>query len=1017
MFPRCCMVAIGLAMLGSAFDTRSAVPVPLEQRLATARTELATADAQNPARPAAQAAAIEHLFDLLDEADQLETDKASELATRDTALHGGAKELVAYALALERMARVQLVRDRFDDALTTAQRAQEVLEQIAPPDPDAEASIRITYGRALAAQAKFMDSIAMLELAIATLDAHHVVDLRLDRALQTLAYDYITLAKTAPAQTVIQRAIDVAATLDGADGPLVAEDRAVAALIQRLHGDLAGAIGTTEHAVSVLRAAAPQRSGQLVHTLQSLGQLYLVSGDCERAEAIDREGIAIEETRAGAGGYVVAALYVDLGACLAHDGHFAEAADYQQRALQHYRQIVGPEGHKTLVAENDLAASYAYIKRLDEAATLLRHVIAANERNPASFDSYTLQARFNLAAIDVWQGRFTDAERLYRSYVANAGAHRALGGDYPRIGTEGLAVSLWAQGRDEEAFREALSFSQYSLRIARDAGATLDERHTISLRRQQGGNDLSWALAIAARTQRPEQVRAIWAMALESRGLATAISARRLAVARAATDPRIAAAWDAWKQRDESLVQARVAAAHEPSAQTTAALDDAERAYDEAERALARSAGGADVGEPTDTHAGLREVLATLPGNMALVSYADSDSSQPGDFQRPQDERHGRLYAFVATRGTQPKLLDLGPRPAIREATQTWLALLTDRHADAQVRDAAGAKLRELVWDPVVAHSPQKRVLVVASPTLNRVPFAALPAKDGRFLVETGYAFHLLDHERDALAIATKTKMDTLSLIGAPDFGVDTRLADNGTRGVCSGLRGATFSPLPNAAREIDELDDLWKQQSGVPAPTVLTGDNADEAHSRAALHGSRIIHFATHAVYLGDQCNKTADDTRGIKTVETATSPEAAQDLSALVLTGANRPAASTENDGLLTSEEVATLDLTGTDWAVLSACDTGIGKDVAGEGVFGLRRAFRLAGVHSVVMSLWPVSDAASADWMVALYRARLQQHDSTIDSVQAADLALIKQRRDAGQDPAPYYWAAFVAAGDWR
>ncbi|HEY7872444.1 MAG TPA: CHAT domain-containing tetratricopeptide repeat protein [Rudaea sp.] len=1009
----CALAMVWLLVM--ATNATAASPIPLEQRLTAARAELAAADAQKPSQPAAQAAAVERLFDLLDEGGQLDSDEAQKLVDSDPALHDAGQDATVYALALERRARVQLARDRFDDAVATVRRAHEMLQQTVPPDEDADASIRITFGRALTARTKFKDAIAALEPAVATLDARHVVDLRLDRALQALAYDYVTLAKTAPAQNAIRRAIDIATTLDGADGPLAAEDRTVAALIQRLHGDLAGAIETTEHAVSTLRIATPQRSAPLVRALQSLAQLYVVSGDCAHAESLDREGIAIAKTRASSAGYSLAALYVDLGTCLAHTGHYAEAADYQQRALTRYRKIVGPDGRKSLIAENNLATDYAYLHRLDEAAALLRHVIAANERNPSSVDSYTLQARFNLAAIDVWQGHYADAETMYRSYVANAGAHRALGSDYPRVSAEGLAVSLWAQGRDEEAFREALALGQYSLRIARDAGLGLDERHTISLYSKQDGGNLSWALAIAAHTQRPEQLRAAWAMAIESRGLATAISARRLAVARATADPRIAAVWNEWKQRDEALVQARVAAAHAPSAQTTSALDAAERAYDDTERSLALAA-GSSAKLSQGTHAGLREILAALPGNTALVSYAETDSSQPGDFQRPQAERHGRVYAFAATRGTQPKLLDLGPRPAIHDATTKWMALLSDRNADLAARDAAGAKLREMIWDPVAKHWQQQHVLIVASPMLDRVPFAALPAKDGKFLVEAGYAFHLLDHERDALAITTATQADTLSLIGAPDFGVDTRLADTGTRGVCAGLRGATFSPLPQSAREIDELASLWKQQAGATTPTVLTGDDANEAGARAVLHGSRIIHFATHAVYLGDQCT-TADDTRGIKTVETTATSQAVQDLSALVLTGANRPATNTENDGLLTSEEVATLDLTGTDWAVLSACDTGVGKDIPGEGVFGLRRAFRLAGVHSVIMSLWPVSDAASADWMVALYRARLQQHASTIDSVRAADLALIKQRRDAGLDPAPYYWAAFVAAGDWR
>jgi CHAT domain-containing protein len=66
---------------------------------------------------------------------------------------------------------------------------------------------------------------------------------------------------------------------------------------------------------------------------------------------------------------------------------------------------------------------------------------------------------------------------------------------------------------------------------------------------------------------------------------------------------------------------------------------------------------------------------------------------------------------------------------------------------------------------------------------------------------------------------------------------------------------------------------------------------------------------------------------------------------------------------------------------------------------------------------MSLWPVDDRASADWMAALYHTRLREHAATIEAVRAADLALIAQRRQAGLDPAPYFWAAYVAAGDWR
>ena len=1012
---RCGCVAILLGAL-STVAIAADFPASLEQRLTAAHAELTAADAQKPAQPAAQAAAVERLFDLLDEGGQLETDEARQLVDRDLELRhvdapNGSSD---YALALDRQARLQSAHSKLEDVEAISRRALAMLQQRKPEDAVAEAFSRVTLGLVLLQRIKLDEAVPLLQTAIAAFDAHHVVNVRLVYALRGQALALALGRKYDLAQAVTDRAIALATQLTGADSAVVGEVMMSGSYTQRMRGDVAGSIATLDRALPRLRDAKPPRQGTYTNALVALGQTLQQIGDCRRAEQVFGQGLALEKPHPSRGGIVLPALLNGTASCLRQDGRFADAAAYHEQAVAQFLKLYGPDSAYTTSAQQSLATDYAALHRYDDAVALLKQVQQVAERAPASQKEFYADVALQFGMLDLWQGRYAAAESKFRAYLAQFGDYTQFGLGDPRDAMAGLAVSLWAQGHDRQAFAEAAAIERSHLQFVRTAGADLSEHNTIDMQDKiRGGRE--WMLAIAAQDRRADHARQAWSLELAYRGLATTNSARRLAVARAASAPNLAAVWKEWKRCDETLVKARVEAAKNPSAKSNAAIDSAEEEFDKAERALAHATGasGAALG---NAHRGLSEVLAALPPDTLLVSFAEADSSEPQDIDRTAADLHPRLYAFVGVRGTQPKLLDLGPRSAIHDATTKWMSLLSDRNADLVARDAAGAKLREMIWDPVAKHWQQQHVLIVASPTLDRVPFAALPAKDGKFLVEAGYAFHLLDHERDALAITTATQADTLSLIGAPDFGVDTRLADTGTRGVCAGLRGATFSPLPQAAREIDELASLWKQQAGATAPTVLTGDYASEAHARAMLHGSRIIHFATHAVYLGDQCT-TADDTRGIKTVNTTSAPQAVQDLSALVLTGANRPAASTENDGLLTSEEVATLDLTGTDWAVLSACDTGVGKDIPGEGVFGLRRAFRLAGVHSVIMSLWPVSDASSADWMVALYRARLQQHASTIDSVRAADLALIQQRRKAGLDPAPYYWAAFVAAGDWR
>jgi CHAT domain-containing protein len=111
---------------------------------------------------------------------------------------------------------------------------------------------------------------------------------------------------------------------------------------------------------------------------------------------------------------------------------------------------------------------------------------------------------------------------------------------------------------------------------------------------------------------------------------------------------------------------------------------------------------------------------------------------------------------------------------------------------------------------------------------------------------------------------------------------------------------------------------------------------------------------------------------------------------------------------DGLLTAEDVSAMDLRQTELAVLSACDTGLGESEFGEGVMGLRRAFVLAGAKTLVMSLWKVPDAATAELMTEFYRLLLAD-------VPRAEALRQSQRRLKGRHPDPFYWGAFICQGD--
>ena len=131
----------------------------------------------------------------------------------------------------------------------------------------------------------------------------------------------------------------------------------------------------------------------------------------------------------------------------------------------------------------------------------------------------------------------------------------------------------------------------------------------------------------------------------------------------------------------------------------------------------------------------------------------------------------------------------------------------------------------------------------------------------------------------------------------------------------------------------------------------------------------------------------------------------------SEIALSGAN-VRRSSDDDGVLTALEATGLDLTGTKLVVLSACETGLGKEVKGEGLIGLVRGFMYAGAPAVIASSWKVDDSATAELMTELYRGLFEGKPPSA-ALREAQVAVSKMARFRH----PYYWAAFELQGDWR
>ena len=281
------------------------------------------------------------------------------------------------------------------------------------------------------------------------------------------------------------------------------------------------------------------------------------------------------------------------------------------------------------------------------------------------------------------------------------------------------------------------------------------------------------------------------------------------------------------------------------------------------------------------------------------------------------------------------------------------------------------------------------------------------------------------------MPLVNQTPGRGLLAVGGPAFGgrpAATQTTSAALRG-CDGFGDINFRDLPGSRREVLEISKFWPAL-GADDAMVLSGAAATEGAVKQNLRGRRIVHFATHGFFLGGDCSPGAVGSRSVgglikvtpgkaSATTAATVAENPLLLAGLAFAGANRRRSvrGDEDDGILTAEEIGGLNLQGTEWAVLSACDTGLGEIKAGEGVFGLRRAFQVAGARTVIMSLWSVEDRSAMEWMRALYEGRLRRGLDTAEAVREASLSVLRQRRARGQSTHPFYWAGFVASGDWR
>jgi CHAT domain-containing protein len=327
-------------------------------------------------------------------------------------------------------------------------------------------------------------------------------------------------------------------------------------------------------------------------------------------------------------------------------------------------------------------------------------------------------------------------------------------------------------------------------------------------------------------------------------------------------------------------------------------------------------------------------------------------------------------------------------------------------------------RLTQMLLGPAALQIKGKRLLIVADGALQYIPFGALPVVAAES-TETGYRPLLADHEIVTLPSAStiavlRTEMTnrkpvdkSIALLADPVFESDDERVKTSVKATQSGSnaakqrfrgvgfdRAASDAQIGGAGLRIPRLpatrDEAKRILALVPASAskqALDFNASRQTATSEELSHYRFVHFATHG-FLD------------------SVHPE----LSGIVLSLVDEN--GNPQDGFLRAHEVFNLKLPA-DLVVLSACQTGLGKEVRGEGLVGLTRGFMYAGAPRVVVSLWSVNDQATAELMARFYRGMLVEKLPPSAALRAAQISLMKEK----QWQAPFYWAAFTLQGEWK
>jgi CHAT domain-containing protein/Tfp pilus assembly protein PilF len=874
-----------------------------------------------------------------------------------------------------------------------------------------------------------------LNLAQKTLEPDHPI---VGRFLYNLGYNYAQKGDYTRAEVLYRQGLAIREKALGVDHPTVANIITELALLLINMGDYTTPEPLLQHALHISEKAFGEDHVDVVRALNYLGICYASRGDYLSAEPLFQRTLASWEKTFGPNHGWVAIGLQNLGELYLNMGEYDRAEPLLLRALAIQEKNNGPIHPDPLTVRASLALLYYEHGDYAKAQSAYVGLLPVVEKVLGPTHPLLGYHLGKFARVSMALGDLPKAESLYRRAMPIIEAYSGANGPDLGDALTGMAQLSAARGNFGEAVAyqaRADAIVEHNLEINLAVGSerqkfaylvSLPEQmsHAISLQVRFAPNDLKARdLAATAVLQRKGRVQDTLARSLDS--------------LRGRFNPQDQKLLDELNRVTARLARLVLSGPEDAAPDQQKDIKSLEEQREKIEAEISSRSAEFRAQKQPITLAAIRDAI---PDDSALIEFAVYRPFDPhaADVAHSYGDPH--YVAYVLRRQGAVEWKELGEAKAIDHQVE----LLRQALSDPQRKDVHqfARALDEKVMQPVrFLLGDARQLLISPDGELNLVPFAAMIDEQGHYLIQN-FSVSYLTSGRDLLRMevareaANQPFVMANPLFGEPDNALLAKARVTPARGngrrrsITTGndLSEVYFAPLNGTAQEARSIQTLF------PEANVLLGAQATESALKQVA-APRILHIATHGFFLAtkseppavaggpnlseqgavatgsstQQASESARElARGIKAKTTISNPLL---RSGLAFAGANLRLHNDNDDGILTALEASGLNLWGTKLVVLSACDTGIGEVRNGEGVYGLRRAFFLAGAESLVMSLWPASDYATRELMAGYYR-NLKQGMGRGAALRQVQLDMLKSNPHLH----PFYWANFIQSGEW-